>query len=315
MKLSEFVGYGDRMKSLMRSVQTGRIVHALLFTGPKGSGKRTMAGLLAQAVVCTSRVEDRPCGLCPACKRFAAGLHPDVKWIRPEKKSIGVDAIRELIDAFALKTYEGGRHIAIIEQADKMTASAQNALLKTLENPVGDSLLLLISDSPGSLLATIVSRCQTVRFSDLTVEECTQVLVRRGFAPEQAERYAQLAQGSVGGSLEISADPDWMDMRERTIASLEALDGPDSVAKAGLLLDAEKGKEAGILDIMELWARDLMTLQSGDAPFETSDLERLRRCKLDGLALLKGVLLARKQIASNVAWNHAVEYMYFQLID
>ena len=83
MRLSEFAGYGDKMEQLMRSVQAGRIVHALLLVGPHGSGKRTMARLLAQATVCTGR--DRPCGVCPACKRFLNGTHPDIHVIVPEK--------------------------------------------------------------------------------------------------------------------------------------------------------------------------------------------------------------------------------------
>ena len=101
MKISEFEGYGDKMEQLMRSVQAGRIVHALLFVGPHGSGKRTVARLLAQSMVCSAA--ERPCGECPACKRFLAGSHPDVKVLRPEKKSIGVEEIRTLINALALR--------------------------------------------------------------------------------------------------------------------------------------------------------------------------------------------------------------------
>ncbi len=313
MKISEFAGYGDKMEQLMRSVQAGRIVHALLLVGPHGSGKRTMARLLAQAMVCTGAA--KPCGVCPACKRFLNGTHPDVHLVRPEKKSIGVDEVRALIDALALRPYEGGRHIAFIEQAEKLTPAAQNALLKTLESPSGDVMFFLITDAPGALLSTIVSRCQTVRFTDLSVEECARVLQGRGIEPARAAELAGMAQGSVGRALEIRDDGDYPALRERVLESLAALSDRASVAGAASPLEEDKGDETRMLDIMELWARDLMALQSGATPYQAAESDRLRRSKLDGRALLKGVVLARMQLASNVSWPNALENMYFTLTE
>ncbi len=313
MKLSEFAGYGNKMEQLMRSVQAGRIVHALLFEGPRGSGKRTMARMMAQATVCAG--EPKPCGVCPACKRFEAGSHPDVRVLRPQKKSIGVDEVRELIDALSLRTYEGGRHIVIIEQADRLTPAAQNALLKTLESPSGEALFFLITDAPGAILPTIASRCLAVRFHDLSVEECAGVLEARGVAPDRARALAGMAQGSVGRALEIDGDEDWRALRERVLASLEALRGPESVAGAAAPLEAEKGGEGEILDVMELWARDLMAVQSGAAPYQSEEAARLSGLRLSGRALLGGVMQARARVAGNVTWQNALESMYFQLID
>ena len=301
------------MEQLMRSVQAGRIVHALLFEGPRGSGKRTMARLMAQATVCSGA--DKPCGVCPACKRFLAGSHPDVRVMKPEKRTIGVDEVRALIDALSLRTYEGGKHIVIIEQADRLTPPAQNALLKTLESPAGEALFFLITDAPGAMLPTIVSRCQTVRFHDLSVEECAGVLEARGIAPEKARELAGMAQGSVGRALEIDGSEAWRDLRARVLASLEALRGPASVAGAAAPLEGEKGGEDEILDMLELWARDLMAVQSGATPYQSQEAARLSRLRLDGRALLKGVLLARARLSGNVSWQNALESMFFQLID
>ena len=314
MKLSEFTGYGDKMEQLMRSVQAGRIVHALLFVGPRGSGKRTMANLFAQAMLCRGP-EPRPCGVCPACKRYLAGSHPDVRTLRPEKKTLGVDEIRDLIDYLSLKPYEGGRHIAIIEQADKMTPPAQNALLKTLENPDGEAMFFVIAEDAGGLLPTIRSRCQAVRFTDLSVEDCAGVLVRRGIAPERAATLSGMAQGSVGRALELEKDEGFTALRTRVLKSLDALTDAASVAKAATMLEDDKGAEGDILEIMELWARDRMAVQAGVKPYQAGEYDRLSRSRLDGRALLKGVVEARMRLASNVSWPNVLENMYFNLIN
>ena len=239
MKQLGLVGQGDKLERLMRSVQAGRIVHALLFTGPAGTGKRTAANWFAQAMLCTGA--DKPCGGCPACKRYLAGSHPDVRVLRPEKNVIKVDDIRDLIEYLSLRPYEGGWHVVIIEQADKMNASAQNALLKTLENPTGDAMFFLISEAPGGLLSTILSRCQTLRFHELSVDDCAAVLIDRGVPAERARLLAGLAQGAVGRALALNEDESFFALRERTLQSLESLNGNASVAAAAAMISEEKG--------------------------------------------------------------------------
>lgn len=311
MKQLEWVGQGEKLEQLMRSVQAGRIVHALLFSGPRGTGKRTAANWFAQAMLCTGT--EKPCGECPACRQFLAGMHPDVRVLRPEKNVIKVDAIRDLIEYLSLRPYEGGKHIAIIEQADKMNQNAQNALLKTLENPVGDVMFFLLSDAPGSLLSTILSRCQNVRFAPLTAEDCAMVLERRGMQPERARLLAGLAQGSVGRALEMDGDAAYFELRGRVLDSLENLGNRASVARAAAMIADEKGSEQAVLEIMELWARDLMAVQNGVEPFETADMARLSRSKINGSRLLQSVMEAGKRLAANVSWVNVLETMYFEL--
>ena len=311
MKFSEFAGLDAKMEQLMRSAQAGRIVHALLFSGPRGTGKKSMAEIFARAVLCEG--EKKPCDLCPACKKCLNGSHPDVHVVAPEKNTIKVDQIRDLIETLSLASYEGGKKIAIIQRADCMNESAQNALLKTLENPTGDTLFFLLTEAPGALLPTIVSRCLQLRFSCLETQECARVLKARGVEMERAGLLAALAQGSVGRALEIDADEQYLPLRDRVIDALEGIRGPADVARAVGSIGDVKGREEAVLEIMELWARDLMRVQNGAQPLESGNLARLKESKIGGSALLKRIVLARQQLSANLSWANVFETLAFEL--
>lgn len=299
------------MEQLMRSAQAGRIVHALLFTGPRGTGKKSMAEIFARAVLCTG--ESKPCDACPACKKCLNGSHPDVHFVSPEKNTIKVEQIRALTEDLSLSAYEGGKKIAIIDRADSMNESAQNALLKTLENPTGDTLFFLLTDAPGVLLPTIVSRCLQVRFSCLEPDACVQVLAQHGIAGDEARLLASLSQGSVGRALEIHADEDYLPLRQRVISALEGMQSPADVSRAAAKIGDVKGREETVLEIMELWARDLMRLQNGAPPLDAAGIAQLKQSKYSGSLLLQRIVLARRQFRANLSWVNVLESMAFDL--
>jgi DNA polymerase-3 subunit delta' len=148
------------LEQLMRSARAGRIVHALLFTGPRGFGKRTAARLFTQALFCTGA--EKPCGVCPACRQVENGTHPDVHILRPDGRDIKVDQARQLIDDISVMPYEGAMHAVVIERADRMNESTQNALLKTLENPVVPAIFSCWPNPPRICCpqsAPVASRC------------------------------------------------------------------------------------------------------------------------------------------------------------
>lgn len=200
-------GHRPVLELLARATARGTLPPSLIFAGPEGIGKRLTATALAQALNCERPAGDDACGECAACKRIARGVHADVLVIEPgDSGSIKIDQVREAIDRSAYRPFEGRRRLVVVDQADALVIEAQNALLKTLEEPPPASVFVLITSRPDVLLATVRSRCQRLRFGPLSAAEVADVLIRdRGVAPADAHAAAAAADGSVGRALAGSA--------------------------------------------------------------------------------------------------------------
>jgi len=157
---------------LQRSLKRGRLAHAYMFVGDRGSGKEDVARELAKAVNCTAGTGDA-CDECLSCRKIESGNHPDVQWIRPESKSrrITIDQIRDLMKSIYLKPNEGRMKVMVLVDAECLQQEAANAFLKTLEEPAANSTLLLLVSSPEQLLETILSRCLRIQFAGTGVEK------------------------------------------------------------------------------------------------------------------------------------------------
>ncbi len=188
-----------------------RCRRAFILTGPDGIGKRRVAVALAQALNCTNpqrtgALEIDACGVCPTCRRIARGVHPDVLIVEPGDSGVTkVDQIRDVVDRAAYRPFEGRRRAVIIDDADALMSQAQNALLKTLEEPPSASVFLLVTSKPDVLLPTVRSRCPQLRFRPLTAEEVTQALIATGRTETEARAVAATAEGSLGRALQASA--------------------------------------------------------------------------------------------------------------
>lgn len=199
-------GQESALGRLRRFLETGRLPHALLFSGPEGVGKRLAALDLAKAVNCAAGKPD-PCDRCGPCRKIAKELHPDVRVIGPDGAHLKIAQIRELQEHLVLKPYEGRCKVAILEAADRMTEEAANALLKTLEEPEGSSLLVLVTANPTALPPTIVSRCQEIRFAPLGTALVAEIVqAKRSLDPATARTVAALSGGSIARAL--AAEPD-----------------------------------------------------------------------------------------------------------
>jgi DNA polymerase-3 subunit delta' len=197
----------QRVRDLLRAaVANDRLSHALLFAGADGVGKRSVALALAAWLLCEEDGDDA-CGACASCRQVAAGSHPDFQLIAVAagKREIGVDRARDVKRFTQLRPLRGTLKVAVVDDAHVLTTAAQNALLKTLEEPPEHSLLILVANNPDALLPTVRSRCQRVQFSPLPNDAVVDVLTRgHGMAPATAQQLAALAEGSPGRALALS---------------------------------------------------------------------------------------------------------------
>jgi DNA polymerase-3 subunit delta' len=256
--------------------------HAMLITGPKGIGKRTLAAALAGALVCeTAGADGVPCGECPGCRYVAAGQHPDLRILEPidvnddaakPAEWIGVDRIRLLTQWAQLTSHRGGAKVALIDPAERMNAAAANALLKTLEEPPANTFFILVSHQPGRLPATIVSRCQRIEAPRPTLAQGRAWLAAQGVAVARDV----LAQAN-GAPLAARALADGALQDERA-AWMKALASPRglSATALGARIDAgpretRKDRLAAAIDWLIGWCADLARVRAGGMPAQNPD--------------------------------------------
>ena len=215
------IGQDQALNGLQSALLRNRLPHALLFNGPSGIGKATSAGVLTQALNCVKSGPGDACGTCSSCHKVERGLHPDVLWVAPHKGRIRLQQIsprksdnsetaaphEPIVNWVGYRPYEGNRRAVVIDDAHKMNPSAQNALLKTLEEPPQSSTLVLITPAPSSLLPTIRSRCQTLRFKPLGLALMRRYLEKKlAMSAEEARLRSSLAPGSLGCAINLDLD-------------------------------------------------------------------------------------------------------------
>lgn len=274
------VGHADAVALLSRAVGGGQVGHAYLISGPEGIGRHTLAVAFTQALLCTA--ERKPCGVCSACSRVARGLHPDVLTLSLETQAaeskrdakntqISIESVRELRTALALRPLEGPWRVALLEDVERFSWPAFDALLKTLEEPPPFVVLLLIATEVERVPQTIRSRCRPVPLEPLPRAEVAAQLRARGVEPDQAASLAALTRGRLGQALALADDRKARDEREKAInAALAMIENPLEALKAARSLadNFRRGKRdevAAQLDtLLGLW-RDILLAAGGCA--------------------------------------------------
>jgi DNA polymerase III subunit delta' len=295
MPLSDVEGQPHAIEALRAALRSGAVHHAWLFTGPEGVGKELGAIGFAQALAC-GESPGEGCGRCASCDRIARRNHPDVRWVMPEAELVAralagrsdfsespsrwikVDQIRVLEERLSRHPLELARHIGIVAHADSMNEPAQNAFLKTLEEPPPGTVLILVATHPDLLLPTIRSRCTRVQFAPLPEALVARKVVEKKKTSEAA---AQLAARMAGGSLAraLELDVEMLARRRQLIERFEALDPDD--ARTHLAFAEELGGSRDAVEqslhLLDVWTRDVAVVRAGGESIVNRDLTELAR--------------------------------------
>jgi len=322
MAFSSVLGQAKALTLLGRALTSGRLAHAYLFAGPDGVGKTTVALDLAAVLLCRQPQADRACGLCPGCLKFRSSNHPDFLRIRPDGAAIKIDQIRELKKALNFAPFESRLRVVLLEEVHTMRREAGNSLLKVLEEPPPDNLLILVGTGAGSILDTIVSRCQVIPFAPLPLDLATTIIGRQRpeLARADSEALAALADGCPGQALVMETEgalalyrrlvEEVSGRQEKAAERVE-----QALALAVELAEAKEGMEP-LLALLRIFLKNVMAARGGSeatAPEVARARERWNLTRLS--AKMAAIDLAEQALARNCNRGLISEVLLLDLFD
>ena len=267
MSFKNVIDQKEAVNILKEELKDDRINHAYLFYGKEGIGKRTLAVEFARALLCEERENDS-CNSCNTCRRIDHGNHPDLKIIEgnAKTKNLKIDQIREMQKEIAYKPYESNHKIYIIDGAENMTNQAANSLLKTLEDPPSYAIIILISEELNKLLPTVISRCQNLRFSNISRGKIEKFLDEKNITKEKKELIIGLARGSIGKAEELSENNEFLNKRKNIYDFLKKI---NNVSKVDIFSEVNDWikllkEDFPLFDLLSAWYRDIIIYKRGN---------------------------------------------------
>ena len=270
---SEIVGHEQIKEHMQAAIRDKKPFHAYLFQGEEGVGKEALARTFAAGLQCQSESTDKPCKECVSCRQMESGNQPDVIWVTREKASLGVDEIREqLCNTMDIKPFSSPYKIYLVPEAEKMTEAAQNALLKTIEEPPEYGIVILMTSNISALLPTIQSRCLTMEFRPLSTAVVESYVKEHCQVPDyQARASAAFAQGNLGKAMRYAKSEDFIERKDHIISLLRHVEQMDLSEMLAVIKDlgTRKDELRDYIDLMVLWYRDVLLFKA------TKDINQL----------------------------------------
>lgn len=303
---------------ISRSLAAGRVPHAYIFKGPQGVGKKKFARGVAAAVNCRDGKIIGACGICSSCKKFRSMNHPDFLVVSPDKGMIKIDQIRRLTRELSYPPYESTMRVVVLEDVQTMRREAANSLLKTLEEPPENNLLILIAEASQEILATLSSRCQVIPFSQLSIDDTSTILVQQGIDFESARLLARLSEGSPGKALQFHTS-EIIDLWRKLVSFLSDPKVDPNRDVGDLLHLAEtmaalKEELPSLLGLLKIWLRDLLISENQDHGMVQSDSKLVKNWNSAELfARLQAIGRAENELSRNCNRNLVCEVLLFKL--
>ena len=321
----DVVGHKDILKYISSAVENNRVSHAYILNGERGSGKKMLANLFAMTLLCETG-DTEPCGKCHSCKQAESGNHPDIIRVTHEKpNSISVDDIRTQVNnTVDIKPYQGPYKVYIIPQADMMTPQAQNAILKTIEEPPSYAVFLLLTENAETLLPTINSRCVMLKLRNIKDTLIKKYLMENLEIPDyKADMCTAFAQGNMGRAIMLANSDHFNEIREEAVQLLKHISEMElnEIVAAVKNISVYKLEITDYLDIIMIWYRDVLlykaTKEIDKVVFKDqlqSIKEQARKSSYEGIELiLESLEKAKARLKANVNFDLVMELLFLTI--